>query len=168
MSSTAEHVSTALDLVTAGATALSLITKNTTARIRDLVERDRRKSSPPSRAVLVVDDHRASRIGMVHELAQRGVVTCEAATVAEARVAIRSVNPAVILCDYHLGGDETCVSFLTDTHRRHRALIVSGRVDTDYMRGIAEGAGAELVERPVTHEALDALIARVVAMVQPA
>lgn len=126
--------------------------------IESMVARDAARCPPPRRAVLLVHDTDGVRVGLAHALSiGLGVSVVEAATVAEARVALRRDRPAAIVADYHLGA-ETSAALLRERPPWSRATIVTARVDLDALATIAAGCGARLFQTPVTDAEVDALV----------
>lgn len=156
----------ALDDCTAEARVLTSLSRSHVARLDELLARDHRRSQPPERLVLVVDDEPASRMSLVSLLTSRGIDTVAVATVREARVAVSRHRPAVVLCDYLLAG-ETAPDLLRSLDRRHAAVIVSGVVGDERIRVIARDCGAAFVPRPETPEQLDALVAMLLRLLPP-
>ena len=105
-----------------------------------MVARDARECPAPRRCVLVLHDDDAPRSAIAH-----------------ARVSLASDRPAVIVADYHLGR-ETCAALLRDRRPSVRAVIVTGRVDLEALRPIADGVRAKLVSTPTTPEEMTALV----------
>jgi len=144
-----------------GIDALRSATARFNRSIESMVARDAERCPPPRRAVLLVHDTDGVRLALAHALsAGLGVPIVEAATVAEARVALRRDRPAAIVADYHLG-DETSAQLLRDRPPWCRGTIVTARVDLDQLAGIAAGCGARLIQTPVTDDETDALVAAV-------
>jgi DNA-binding response OmpR family regulator len=87
---------------------------------------------------LVVDDDAALRLLCRVNLELEGFVVREAATVADATLAVQNERPDVVLLDVHLGGEET-TGFL-DSLRADGipVALVTGSVDADLFRDRAD------------------------------
>lgn len=141
--------------------ALRAATARFNRSVESMVAHDAARCPPPRRVVLVIHDTDAVRMALAHALsAALGIPVVEAATVAEARVALRRDRPAAIVADYHLG-DETSAALLRERPPWSRATIVTARVDVDTLATIAAGCGARLLQTPVTDAEVDALVAAV-------
>ena len=141
--------------------ALDAVTMRVRDGIERMVARDAERCPPPRRAVLLVHDTDGARMALAHALSVGlGVSVIEAATVAEARVALRRDRPAAIVADYHLGA-ETSAQLLRDRPPWCRGTIVTARVDLDALAGIAAGCGVRLFQTPMTEAETDALVVAV-------
>jgi DNA-binding response OmpR family regulator len=87
---------------------------------------------------LVVDDDGALRLLLRVNLELDGFMVREAATIADAESAIRSLRPDVVLLDVHLGGEETLG--LLDSLRADGipVALVTGSVDVELYRDRAD------------------------------
>lgn len=136
-------------------------TSRVRATIDAMVARDARECPAPRRCVLVLHDDDAPRSAIAHAIATSlRVPVSECASLAHARVSLASDRPAVIVADYHLGRD-TCAALLRDRRPSVRAVIVTGRVDLEALRPIADGVRAKLMATPTTPEEMAALVALV-------
>jgi DNA-binding NtrC family response regulator len=95
---------------------------------------------------LVVDDDAALRLLLRVNLELDGFTVREAATVAEARVAVAADRPDVVLLDVHLGAEQT--QELLDELRAAGipVALVTGSVDVELYRGRADAIVAKPFE----------------------
>jgi DNA-binding response OmpR family regulator len=87
---------------------------------------------------LVVDDDGALRLLLRVNLELDGFTVREAATIAEAEAAIRSLRPDVVLLDVHLGGERTLELLAALRADRIPVALVTGSVDVEVYRDRAD------------------------------
>ena len=125
--------------------------------------------SPPTDAplVLLVEEDFDTHEMYVVSLGVFGFRTAEAGTAAEARSAVRTLRPDVVVSDLSLpdaDGCELCAEFSRDPETRHVPTIaLTGRSsDEDFDRCAAAGCVRVLV-KPCTPDTLAAVIGEVLS-----
>jgi DNA-binding response OmpR family regulator len=105
--------------------------------------------------VLVVDDEPAIRLLCRVNLELEGYDVREAATLAEARAAIKAETPAVVLLDMHVGRDRgaTLLTEIRLLQPRIPVALVTGSVEVEQGGERASGADAIIV-KPFTIDEL--------------
>ena len=157
----ADALPAACDRMRRAVEGLREVTTRMRTTIDAMVARDARECPAPRRCVLVLHDDDAPRGAIAHAIATSlRVPVSECASLAHARVSLSADRPAVIVADYHLGR-ETCAALLRDRRPSVRAVIVTGRVDLEALRPIADGVRAKLMATPTTPEEMAALVALV-------
>jgi DNA-binding NtrC family response regulator len=104
----------------------------------------------PVATALVVDDDAALRLLCRVNLELDGFAVREAASVADATLAVHEERPDVVLLDVHLGGEDTFG--LLDSLRADgiAVVLVTGSVDADLYRHRADA----IVPKPFDPQAL--------------
>jgi DNA-binding NarL/FixJ family response regulator len=116
----------------------------------------------PKARVLVVDDHPMMRGGLIQLINQQIDLICcgEAGTVAEARVAVASLNPDLVMLDLRLkGGDGLeLIKSLRSEFAGLRILVLSQYETPHYVeRALRAGALGYVVKEQAAEEVLTAM-----------
>lgn len=141
---------------------------------RDRAQIERLPEKTPEKLslfVVVIDDDPGSRTSIAGLLASWGCEVLCAATLSEARDAIRQRDkaPALILCDFRLAAVATGIDVLDALLSEQKGDIVAALVtgDTDpQIRRLATARGYPVLHKPVRPARLRALIQQVLAQSQ--
>ncbi len=102
--------------------------------------------------VLVIDDEEAIRTGMATLLGEMGFDAGVAASTREAEALAKHFDPALVLADFRLSGDDDGLKAIEALRRRWPglpALLISGDTAPDRLLQ-ARDAGIPLLHKPVT------------------
>ena len=113
--------------------------------------------------VVLVDDHRLFRAGVRSELGDAVEVVGEAETVAEAVVAIRDLQPDVVLLDVHMpdGGGRAVLAGVGTSAPQTRFLALSVSDAAEDVIGVIRGGARGYVTKSITAPELADAVRRV-------
>jgi DNA-binding NarL/FixJ family response regulator len=113
--------------------------------------------------VFLVDDHAMFRAGVRAELGAHVEVVGEASTVAEAIIAIGTLEPDVVLLDVHMpdGGGRAVLEAVRRSHPQVRFLALSVSDAAEDVIGLIRAGARGYVTKTISPEDLAAAIRRV-------
>lgn len=106
--------------------------------------------------ILIVDDHRVTRMGLAEMLSEAGYDVVTAATFPEARRILRESPPDLLIADVRLGSFNGLQLVISGQHRVP-AIVITGYADT-VLEAEARRGGAEYLIKPFNPERLLTLI----------
>ena len=106
--------------------------------------------------ILIVDDHRVTRMGLAEMLSEAGYEVVTAATFQEARRILRESPPDLLIADVRLGSFNGLQLVISGQHRIP-AIVITGYADA-VLEAEARRGGAEYLVKPFNPERLLMLI----------
>jgi DNA-binding response OmpR family regulator len=106
--------------------------------------------------ILIVDDHRVTRMGLAEMLSEAGYGVVTAATFPEARRILRESPPDLLIADVRLGSFNGLQLVISGQHRIP-AIVITGYADA-VLEEEARRGGAEYLIKPFNPERLLTLI----------
>jgi CheY-like chemotaxis protein len=106
--------------------------------------------------ILIVDDHRVTRLGLAEMLGQAGYDVVTAGTFPEARRILRETPPDLLIADVRLGSFNG-LQLVISGPRRIPAIVITGYADA-VLEAEARRGGAEYLVKPFDPEQLLSLI----------
>jgi DNA-binding response OmpR family regulator len=106
--------------------------------------------------ILIVDDHRVTRLGLAEMLGNAGYDVITAGTFQEARRILREAPPDLLIADVRLGSFNGLQLVISGQHRVP-AIVITGYADA-VLEAEARRGGAEYLVKPFDPEQLMALI----------
>lgn len=110
------------------------------------------------RTILVVEDDAAARVGLLVLLANAGYRTIGASTLKEGRALLTEHNPALVIVDVRLGGDNGLQLIAMAPHPIP-AIVLTGFPDAS-LEADARQFGADFLLKPLSPRALLKLVER--------
>ena len=106
--------------------------------------------------ILIVDDHRVTRLGLAEMLGHAGYDVVTAGTFPEARRILRETSPDLLIADVRLGSFNG-LQLVISGPRRIPAIVITGYADA-VLEAEARRGGAEYLVKPFDPEQLLSLI----------
>jgi DNA-binding response OmpR family regulator len=106
--------------------------------------------------ILIVDDHRVTRLGLAEMLSEAGYDVVTAATFQEARRILNDSPPDLLIADVRLGSFNG-LQLVISGRRRVPAIVMTGYADA-VLEAEARRGGAEYLVKPVDPEKLLAVV----------
>jgi DNA-binding response OmpR family regulator len=106
--------------------------------------------------ILIVDDHRVTRLGLAEMLEEAGYTVVTAGTFPEARRILRETPPDLLIADVRLGSFNG-LQLVISAPTRVPAIVITG-YDDSVLEAEARRGGADYLVKPFDAETLLALI----------
>jgi DNA-binding response OmpR family regulator len=115
-----------------------------------------RRSPARMATILIVDDHRVTRLGLAEMLSQAGYEVVTAGTFQEARQILRETPPDLLIADVRLGSFNG-LQLVISGPRRVPAIVITGYADS-VLEAEARRGGADYLVKPFEPERLLSII----------
>src|SRR5688572_481176 len=115
--------------------------------------------------ILIVDDHRVTRLGLAEMIANAGYGVVTAATFQEARRILREAPPDLLIADVRLGPFNG-LQLVISGPKRVPAIVITGYADA-VLEAEARRGGADYLVKPFDPERLLAMIRQKLSATPP-